>query len=60
MDLITLLLLVAAVGLIVWGLVTLVPMPAEFKMAIPVIALLAVLLFVLSLFADVPAIRVGR
>ncbi len=62
MSLISLLVLIAVIGLIVWLLTTYVPMPAPFKTAIIVIAIVVVLLFVLGAFGlldSLGAIRVG-
>lgn len=52
MGLIGLLLAIAIVGVIVWALVTFVPMPPAFKTAIIVVAILIVALYVLSLLFD--------
>ncbi len=50
MGLIELLLTIALVGLFVWALTTLIPMPAQFKNAIYVVCVVALVLYVLSAF----------
>lgn len=60
MDLITLIVVIAVVGVIVWALTTYVPMPPMFKNIIILVAILVVVLWVLSLFAPIPSLRVGR
>lgn len=62
---ISLIVTVAIVGLIVWAIVTYIPMPPGFKNAIIVIAVICVLLFVLQAFGllngvkDVPVPRLN-
>lgn len=60
MDLISLIIVIAVVGVIVWALTTYLPMPEHFRRLIILVAILVVALWVLSLFAPIPAIRVGR
>lgn len=60
MDLISLLILIAIIGVIAWAITTYVPMPPMFKNMVVLVAILAVCLFVLSLFAPIPSIHVGR
>lgn len=64
MSLVALLILIAVIGLIVWLLVTYIPMPPPFKTAIVVVALGVVALMVLGAFGlldSLNAIRVpGR
>lgn len=60
MDLITLIVVIAVVGVIVWAITTYVPMEPHFKNLIVLVAILAVALWILSLFAPVPFLRVGR
>lgn len=50
MGLIGLLILIAVVGLIAWVLISVVPMPQQFKTIILVVALLVVLLVVVRAF----------
>lgn len=55
MGLIYLLLVIAIIGVIVWALVTLVPMPPQFKTVIIVVAVLFVLLWIVrAMFHDLP------
>lgn len=56
---ITLILVVAFVGFLVWALTTYVPMPEPFKYAVIVIAVIALILYVMSAFgiADIPLRR---
>jgi hypothetical protein len=53
---ITLLIVIALVGFLVWALITYVPMHDGFKKAIIVIAILALILYVLRVFgiSDIP------
>lgn len=68
MSIITLLVLVALIGLAVWALTTLIPMPPQFRTALIVIGLVLVILMVLNAFGlldgigtmRVGAPRVGR
>ena len=55
MDLISLLVTIAIIGLIVWAITTLVPMDAKFKQIITVIAIVFVVLYVLGAIGLVPA-----
>ena len=51
---------IALIGLLVWAITTLIPMPANFSRAINVIALVIVVLLVLQAFGlvhGVPRIR---
>ena len=60
MDLIQLVFLLIAIGVILWLVNTYIPMDATIKMILNAIVIIAVVLFVLSLFVSVPHIRVGR
>ena len=60
MDLIQLVFLLIAIGVILWLVNTYIPMDATIKMILNAIVIIAVVLFVLSLFVNVPHIRVGR
>ena len=60
MDLIQLVFLLVAIGVILWLVNTYIPMDATIKMILNAIVIIAVVLFVLSLFVSVPHIRVGR
>jgi len=59
MGLIELLVLIAVVGFLVWALTSYVPMPAPFKTAIIVIAVIVLVLFVLRALGigDIPLRR---
>jgi len=59
MGLIELLVLIAVVGFLVWALTAYVPMPAPFKTAIIVIAVIVLVLFVLRALGigDIPLRR---
>lgn len=50
MGLLSLLVVIAVAGLLVWALTTLVPMPAPFKNAIYVIAVVVLVLYILQVF----------
>jgi hypothetical protein len=60
MDLISLIVVIAVVGVIVWAVTTYVPMPPPFRNVIILVAVLVVCLWVLSLFVPLPSLRVGR
>ncbi len=53
---ITLLLVVALVGFLVWALVTYIPMPEPFKKGLVVLAVVLLVLYILRVFgiADIP------
>ena len=50
MSLITLIIVIAVIGLIVWLVTTYIPMPEPFKKIIIVVALIVVVLYCLSAF----------
>lgn len=50
MTLIGLIVVIAVVGLLVWAITTLVPMPEPFRRAIYVVAVVVLALYVLSAF----------
>lgn len=55
MDLITLVLVLAIVGCLVWAITTYIPMPPIFKTAITVIAVIVVILYLVrTLAGNVP------
>ncbi len=54
MGLIELIVLIAVVGLLVWAITTLVPMPLAFKNAIYVIAVVGLCLYVLAAIGFMP------
>lgn len=51
MDLLYLVLELSAIGFVVWLLTTKIPMPNEFKIAIYVVAVIALILFLLRRFS---------
>lgn len=59
---ISLILTLAIVGLIVWAIVTYIPMPPVFKTAILVIAVVCVILYLIQVFGftDIPLPRYHR
>ena len=54
MDLIMLVLVIALVGFIVWAITTHIPMPPVWATALQIIALVALLLFLLTRFVALP------
>ena len=61
MGLIAFLLLCIVVGVIVWLAITYVPMPQQFKTALPVIALLVlVLILILYMFGGMHDVAIPR
>ena len=62
MSLVALVIQLAVVGLVVWMIVTYIPMPKIFKKAIPVVTGIALILYLLQVFGllgEVNSIRVG-
>lgn len=57
-----LILTLALTGLIVWAIVTYIPMPPVFKNAILIIAAICIILYLVSAFgiADIPVPRLHR
>ena len=60
MDLVSLVLILIAVGVILWLVNTFIPMDSTIKQIINAVVIIAVVLFVLSLFVHIPSIKVGR
>ena len=63
MGLLELIIMIAVAGLLVWALTMLVPMPAPFKNAIYVIAVVVLVTYVLQtfgLFHGLPHIKIGK
>ena len=56
MSLLTLVLVIALMGLIVWAITTLIPMPQEFRQAIYVLCVVFLVVFVLQQFGLMPAL----
>jgi len=62
MDLVSLVIQLAVVGLVVWLVVTYIPMPEIFKKGILIVCAIAIVLYLLNVFGllgDVHSIRVG-
>lgn len=63
MTLISLIIVLALVGLITWAVTTYIPMPATFKRLILIVVIVCVVVWLLGLFGLLPAvdtIKVGR
>lgn len=50
MDLVMLVLVIALIGFLVWLIVTYVPMPSMFKMAIQIVVVIAIILWLIRRF----------
>lgn len=62
MSLISVIIIIAVIGVIVWAINKYVPMPENFKTLLNIFAVVAVIVWVLSLFGLIPdlnAIKVG-
>ncbi len=61
MDLISLVVLLVAIGVIMWAVNTYIPMQPQIKNILNIIVVIAVVIFIFSLFAGyLPHIHVGR
>lgn len=60
MDLMQLIIVLVAIGVIMWVINTYVPMDAKIKQILNIVVPLVVVLWLLFLFVDIPRIRVGR
>ncbi len=63
MPLISVIIIIALIGVIVWAINKYVPMPDNFKTLLNILAVVAVIVWVLSLFGLIPdlnAIKVGN
>lgn len=61
MDLLSLIILLVVIGVLLWAVNTYIPMEARIKQIMNVIVIIAVVLFVLSLFSGYfPRIHVGK
>lgn len=60
MDLIQLVLILIAVGVLLWLANTKIPMDPTIKQILNVVVIVAVVLWLLGLFIGIPHIRVGR
>lgn len=61
MSLITIIVVFVVVGLLVWAAVKFIPMPAQFAQALPIVALVLLLIWVFfGVFGgSIPDVRVG-
>jgi uncharacterized membrane protein (DUF2068 family) len=53
-DLVVLILVVALVGFLVWAIITHIPMPPMFKLAIQIIVVIALVLYLIRRFGGLP------
>jgi hypothetical protein len=61
MDLLSLIILLIVIGVLMWAVNTFIPMEPRIKQILNVVVSIAVVIFVLSLFAGyLPHIQVGR
>lgn len=61
MDLMTLIVLIVIVGVLLWAVNTYVPMDAKIKNILNIIVVIALVLFLISLFSGYfPSIQVGH
>jgi hypothetical protein len=61
MDLLSLIILLAVIGVLLWAVNTYLPMEPRIKQILNVVVIIAVVVFILSLFSGYfPHIRVGR
>jgi hypothetical protein len=60
MDLISLILIVAIVGVLVWAIITYLPMPEPFPKVIVAVAVIVMVLYVLRVLALTPPNVLGR
>lgn len=61
MDLLSLIILLVVVGVLLWAVNTYLPMDAKIKQIMNVVVIIAIVVFILSLFSGYfPSIRVGK
>ena len=60
MGLFELLITVALIGLVVWLLVTFVPMPEQFKRVLPIIAIVIIILWIVLQYTGFHDFYIGR
>ena len=61
MDLLSLIILLIVIGVLMWAVNTYIPMEPRIKQILNVVVIIAVVIFVLSLFSGyLPHIQVGR
>lgn len=62
MDLLTLIIVIAVTGFLVWAIATLIPMPQPFKTAIYVVAVAGLIYYLLNVFHiwhGIPRIKIS-
>lgn len=61
MDLLQLIIIIVIVGVLLWAINQFIPMDAKIKQILNYVVVIAIVLFILSLFiGHFPSIRVGR
>lgn len=61
MDLLTLIILIVVIGVLLWAVNTYIPMDAKIKQILNIVVVIALILFVISLFSGYfPNIHVGK
>jgi hypothetical protein len=61
MDLLSLIILLVILGVLMWAVNTYIPMQPNIKQLLNIVVVIAVVLFLLSLFSGyLPSIRVGK
>ena len=60
MDLIHLMVIIVAVGVILWLVNTYIPMDEKIKNILNVVTVIALVLWLLTMFIDIPRIHVGK
>ena len=60
MDLISLIIVLVAIGVILWLINTYIPMDPKIKNILNIVVVIAVVLWILSMFVSIPRIHVGR
>lgn len=61
MDLLQLIIIIVIVGVLLWAINQFVPMDAKIKQILNIVVVIALVLFILSLFiGSFPSIRIGR
>ena len=60
MDLISLIIVLVAIGVILWLINTYIPMDEKIKNILNIVVVIAVVLWILSMFVSIPRIHVGR
>ncbi len=60
MDLISLIIVLVAIGVILWLINTYIPMDEKIKNILNIVVVIAVVLWILTMFVPIPRIHVGR